>query len=69
MKVEGGKKAYKYSFKLTNKAGKVVAKKTQAKNKWTWKATKKGKYNLKVTVSDQLGRSVSKTIKNITVQK
>ena len=64
VKATGGKTAYKYSFKVVKTSGKIVKKSnTISSGKWIWKATQKGTYNVKVTVKDKFGATVTKTIK------
>lgn len=66
---KGGTTPYKYTFTVLNSKGKIVKKSGSiSKGTWTWKATKKGTYQLKITVKDKGATVVKKTIDKIVVK-
>ena len=69
VQASGGLKNYTYSFKVKKKKGGVVKKSGSiSKNKWSWKANKKGSYQVQVVVKDQLGMTAKKTSKTVVVK-
>lgn len=69
MKVSGGKVPYRYRYVVYNSAGKKVKdSKYISKGTWNWRTGKKGTYQIKVTVKDGTGKTVTKTLKKIRVK-
>ena len=67
-KATGGKKAYRYRFIVYTTAGKKVKPTGYlSKNRFIWKAAKKGNYKITLTVKDATGSTATKTFKTIRV--